>query len=451
MPVKKGDIVEKLKIVDIGDSGNGIGKLNEFTIFTDKGIIGDILKVEIIKKDKKFAKAKMIKVIQPSQKRVEPQCKYFEECGGCQIQDMDYEEQLKFKKDKVENALKRIGKLENIKVNDIIGMKNPYNYRNKVQFPIQKNGKEIKIGFYKKGTHNVVDVGKCLIQSDKGNEVLEKVRKIIKESNISIYDKQKHKGVLRHILIRNSEKGKEIMVVLVTNGNNLSHKKTFIRELSKIEEVKSIVQNINSKKGSAILGSKNIVIYGKNKINDFIGNMKYEISPLSFFQVNDIQTEKLYNKVLEYAELTGEEIVFDLYCGIGTISLFLAKKAKKVYGVEIIDEAIEDAKKNAEKNNIDNAEFIVGKAETEIPKLYDERIKADVVVVDPPRSGCDQSLLKTIVKMNPKKIVYVSCKPSTLARDLKYLVELGYEVKKVQPVDMFPHSTHVECCVKLEK
>ena len=241
------------------------------------------------------------------------------------------------------------------------------------------------------------------------------------------------------------------MVVLVTNGNNLSHKKVFISELSKIEEVKSIIQNVNSKRGSTILGDKNIVIYGENKIKNYIKDMEFEISPLSFFQINDIQTEKLYNTVLEYAELTGEETVFDLYCGIGTISLFLAKKAKKVYGVEILEEAILDARKNADNNDIKNIEFISGKSEIEIPKLYDRGINADVVVVDPPRSGCDSKLLETIIKINPKKVIYVSCKPSTLARDLKYLVEMGYEVKKVQPVDMFPHSTHVECCVQLDK
>jgi len=421
MSVKKGDVVEKLEIVDIGESGDGIGKLNEFTIFTDKGVPGDIIKVEIIKKEKNFARARMIEIVQPSQKRVEPKCKYFEECGGCQIQNINYEEQLRLKKDKVENALKRIGKLENIKVNDTIGMENPYNYRNKVQFPLQKDGKEMKIGFYKRGTHDVVDIDKCLIQSDMGNEVLEKLIKIIKENNISIYDKKNHSGVLRHILIRNSEKSKEIMVVLVTNGNNLSHKKVFISELSKIEEVKSIIQNVNSKRGSTILGDKNIVIYGENKIKNYIKDMEFEISPLSFFQINDIQTEKLYNTVLEYAELTGEETVFDLYCGIGTISLFLAKKAKKVYGVEILEEAILDARKNSDNNDIKNIEFITGKSEIEIPKLYERGINADIVVVDPPRSGCDSKLLETIIKINPKKVIYVSCKPSTLARDLTRL------------------------------
>lgn len=448
MSVEKGDVV-KVKVVDFGSKGEGVCKYNDFTIFVRGVVPGDILETEIFLKKKNYAKGKIKNIIKKSEIRQEAPCEYFGVCGGCQIQNVDYLKQLEYKKDSVKNAIQRIGKIENALIHDTIGMEEPYNYRNKGQFPIQLNNNRAEIGFYKIGSHNVVDLNKCIIQEKISNDILNIVKKVINDNNISIYNERKHKGLLRHVVIRTAYETKDTMVILVTNGNELPFKNKFIDELSNIKEVKSIVQNINKKRGNRILGFKNKTIYGDSFILDSIGNLKFEISPLSFFQVNPKQTKKLYNKALEYADLTGDEVVFDLYCGIGSISLFLAKKAKKVYGVEIIDDAIKDARKNAKNNNIDNTEFITGKAEEVIPKMYKDGIKADVVVLDPPRKGCDETLLNTIIDMKPEKIVYVSCKPSTLARDLKYLTNKGYKLIEVQPVDMFPHSTHVETVAKL--
>ena len=443
MSVEKGDVV-KVNVVDIGSKGEGICKYNDFTIFVQGVVPGDILETEIVLKKKNYANGKIVKILEKSEIRQIPDCEHFDICGGCQIQNIKYDEQLKYKTNKVKNAITRIGKIENVEVYDTIGMEEPYEYRNKGQFPIKLVNNKIQIGFYKVGTHDVVNLDKCIIQEKISNKVLAAVREVINENKISAYNEKSHKGILRHVVIRTAYHTKDTMVILVTNGRDLPHIGKFINKLKEIPEVKSLIQNVNKQRGNTILGLKNYTLYGSNFIVDDIKGISFEISPSSFFQINSKQTEILYETALEYADLKGDETVFDLYSGIGTISLFLAKKAKKVYGVEIVTQAIRDAKRNAKNNYIENVEFLKGKAEEIIPKIYENGIKADVVVLDPPRKGCDNRLLEVIIKMEPKKIVYVSCKPSTLARDLKYFIEHGYEVQKIQPVDMFPHSTHVE-------
>lgn len=366
---------------------------------------------------------------------------------------MDYKKQLEYKEDKVRNCLSRIGGFKNIPMEPICGMDQPYYYRNKSQVPVgrDKDGK-INIGFYAGRTHHIIDTDHCYISAEVNTPIIKYLRSFIEKHKIEPYDEVNHTGLLRHILIRVGYSSGEVMVCLVINGKDIPHKKELIQGLRKIPGMKSICLNVNTSKTNAILGDQIIKVWGEPYIIDSIGNVKYQISPLSFFQVNPIQTEKLYNIALDYADLNGDEVVWDLYCGIGTISLFLAQRAKQVYGVEIIPQAIEDAKTNAKINNINNAKFYVGAAEEVLPRKYKEdNIKADVIVVDPPRKGCDESLLATILDMAPEKIVYVSCNPATLARDLKYLADGGYELKKVKPVDQFGHSVHVETVVLLSQ
>lgn len=441
-----------LMIEDIGDSGEGVGRIEGFTIFIKDGIPEDKVLIEITKVKANYASGKIIKLLEKSPYRIEPVCSVFHECGGCQIQTIDYTKQLELKKNKVKSSIERIGKLENVLVHDTLGMETPFAYRNKAQFPIGREKGKTLIGFYKKGTHRVVDIDGCKIQHDINDKIIDIVKNFIDKNKLSIYDEKTGKGLLRHILTRVSYASNDIMVVIIINGKKLAFKDELIDSLLKeLPQIKSIVQNINTKKTNVILGSECKTLYGQDKIVDYIGDLKFEISPLSFFQVNPFQTKVLYDKALEYAELSGNETVFDIYCGIGTISLFLAQKSKQVYGIEVIDAAIKDAKKNAKLNDLNNAEFFVGKAEEVVLKLYNEGLKADVVVVDPPRKGCDRSVLETITSMNPKRIVYVSCKPSTLARDLKILDELGYKAIEVQPVDMFPHTSHVETVVRIQR
>lgn len=436
----------RIEIHDIGNRGEGIGKVKDFTVFVEGGLPQDIVEVRIVKVKSSFAYGKLINVITPSPMRQEPRCEVATRCGGCQLQHFDYNAQLEYKTKKVQEVLNRIGKIEDIEVKPTIGMENPYMYRNKAQFPVRKENGELKIGFFASRSHRIIDTNRCDIQHESNTEIIATVRSFLEEFNIPIYDEITHTGIVRHIVTKTGFKTNEIMVCIVANGKTLPHSDILVKRLKNIKGVTSIVLNHNTIKGNVILGSSNTVIYGKPYIRDYIGDIVFEISPLSFFQVNPIQTEILYNKALEYAGLTGNEIVWDAYCGIGTISLFLAKKAKKVYGVEVVQQAIDDAKRNAIINNIDNVEFFAGLAEEVIPaKFNEEGIKADVIVVDPPRKGCDEKLLKTIVEMEPKKIVYVSCDPATLARDLNYLQSNGYKVKEVQPVDMFAQTVGVEC------
>ncbi|WP_050606494.1 23S rRNA (uracil(1939)-C(5))-methyltransferase RlmD [Clostridium niameyense] len=457
--MKKNIPVEKnkeytLEITSVGFGGEGIGKIDDFTIFVPYALKGERVTIKIVKVNKRFAFGKVIKRIVSSEERVEEVCPIYKKCGGCQIQHYSYNAQLKLKKQRVIDVLERIGKIDTskIEINDTIGMINPYRYRNKIQMPVREEKGKLKIGFYKERSHEVVDVDKCFIQDKVADEVINITKNWMEKYNISAYNEEKNKGLVRHIMVRKAFKTNEIMVVLVTSCHDLPHKDEYIRDvLDKLTNVKSIIQNINSSNTNVILGKKCITLWGKDTITDYIDKFKFNISPLSFFQVNPIQTEILYKKALEFAELTGEETVFDAYCGTGTISLFLSQKAKKVCGVEIIEEAIEDAKKNAIQNNINNTEFFVGKSEEIIPDLIKEGIIPDIVVVDPPRKGCEKNLLEAIAAVNPKRIVYVSCDPATLARDLAILEGMNYRVSEVQPVDMFPQTAHVETVVKMSR
>lgn len=453
MSVEK-DQIYQLEITDLGESGEGIGRYEGMTIFADGGIVGDVVKVKINVLKKNYAMGKVVKMIKPSPVRIEPACPHFRQCGGCQIMNMDYEKgQLLYKEKVVKDAMERIGGFTDVNISHIIGMASPFRYRNKGQYPVAEGKQGAKIGFFQRASHSVVNVEDCLLQSEQHQLVNKIIRDFISEFGIRIYDEKTHKGHLRHVMIRHSATSGDMMVVLVVNGAHLP-KEAILKErlLEAVPAIKSLIINENTAKGNRVLGFRNNVLAGSETITDQIGNLKFVISPLSFFQVNPSQTEVLYGKALEFADLSGDETVFDIYCGIGTISLFLAQKAKKVVGVELIKEAIDDAEANAANNGLKNCEFHVGSAETVIAKLYEDGERADVVVVDPPRKGCEPEVLNTILEMAPKRIVYVSCKPSTMARDLKILCESGaYKVIEVQPVDQFGMTVHVECVVKLER
>ena len=449
LPVQKNEYIDVL-FEDLTHDGAGVAKVEGYPLFVPNGLPGEKAKIKVIKVNKGYGFGRLMEITEASPYRVEPECPIYKECGGCQLQHMSYEGQLKAKEKQVSDVLQRIGKLENVKVHPVLGMENPWRYRNKAQVPIGENEGGLIGGFYQQRSHQIIDMKACIIQQEKNDEVVKGVKEICNINGVRAYDEQKHKGELRHIMARYGLKSGEVMVVLVTRTNELTGKKKIIEEIVKtIPGVKSIVQNINSKKTNVIFGEETKVLWGEEVIYDSIGDIKFAISARSFYQVNPEQTKVLYDKALEYADLTGEENVIDAYCGIGTISLFLAQKARKVYGVEIVPEAIEDAKKNAELNGISNVEFAVGEAETVIPEWYENGVVADVLVVDPPRKGCDEKLLQTIINMKPKKVVYVSCNPATLARDLRVLEDGGYQTVEVQPVDMFPQTMHVECVAQL--
>ena len=453
MSLEKNDIVT-VSIEDISTTGEGIGKVDGFTLFIKDTVIGDVAEVKIIKSKKTYGYGKLIKIITPSKNRVEPRCPVAKSCGGCQIQEMSYESQLLYKQNTVNNNLKRIGGISDFEMDPIIGMDEPYNFRNKAQYPVgQDNNGNIIMGFYAAHSHAIIDNMDCCIGSPINAGILAKIKDFMLRNSITPYNEFEHTGLVRHILIRVGATTGEVMVCLVINGTSLPNSDDFVKSLLDVEGIASIMINVNKEKTNVILGKRVKILWGKAYIEDYIGNVKFQISALSFFQVNSKQTEKLYNKALEYADLKGEETVWDLYCGIGTISLFLAQKAKKVYGVEIVPEAIEDARRNAKVNDISNVEFFVGKAEEVLPAYYEEHKGeyADVIVVDPPRKGCDEALLKTIVLMESAKVVYVSCDSATLARDLKYMCENGYKVVKMQSFDQFGHSVHVETVCLLSK
>ena len=449
--VKKNEVYT-VEITGMSHEGMGIGKVNGFTVFVENAALGELVEIIIIKVNKNFSFGKVNKIIKVSEGRVEPKCSIAVRCGGCQLQHLSYEEQLKFKTQKVKDALERIGKIENAIVHDTIGMSEPLRYRNKAQYPVGIKGDKIQLGFYAQRSHEIIDTSECMIQHSESEKIANITRRFIEKYKIEVYSEIKHSGIIRHVVTKVGFKTNEIMVVIVTNGSKLPFKDEFISELvTQIPNIKSIIQNINSQETNVILGKKCITLFGSDTISDYIGEFKFNISPLSFFQVNPVQTEVLYGKALKYAGLTGKEIVFDAYCGIGTISLFLSKNAKKVYGIEIVEQAIADAKVNAKINGVENIEFLVGESEKLIPDLHKKGIKADLVVVDPPRKGCEKSLLDTIIEMKPRRVVYVSCDVGTLSRDLRILEDGGYEVVEVQPVDMFPWTWHVETVVKLNR
>jgi len=452
LDIKKG-YEYTITITDITDDGFGVGRIGEFVIFVNGVLPGEIVDVKIIKKTNSYAVGKVNNILKISSNRKVPFCSVFGKCGGCTLQHLDYKAQLDIKTNEVIQSLVRIGGFNDVQVHPTIGMKDPLHYRNKAQFPVGLTADgHVAIGFYAPRTHSIVETEGCDIQDTISNDVRRIISKLIKRFNISIYNEQNHRGLIRHIIIRTGFKTSEVMVILVINGTQLPHTKELVNVLiSAITNIKSIMLNVNTKKGNVILGNENVCIYGSSTITDYIGKFKFEISPSSFFQVNPVQTEVLYSKVLEYANLTNIETVFDLYCGIGTISLFLSHKAKKVYGVELIKSAIENARRNAKLNSVENVEFSSGMVEHVIPEMYAKGIMADVVVIDPPRKGCNEKLLDTLVNMKPNRIVYVSCKPATLARDLRYLASNGYMPIEVQPVDMFCHTTHVETVVLITK
>ena len=466
--MQKNELV-KVKIEDIGVGGEGIGKVDGYTLFIKDAIIGDVVEAKVMKAKKNYGYARLMKVLSPSKDRIEKAvCPMARKCGGCQIQEMKYPAQLAFKESKVRGNLERIGEvpgelLDQI-MHPIVGMDGegmqPFRYRNKAQFPIgtDKDGR-VTAGFYAGRTHSIIGNTDCVLGVEVNEEILNCILDFMEEFEIPAYDEVKHKGLVRHVLLRYGFKTDEIMVCLVINGKTIPHCHDLVGRLRQIPGMTSITLSSNTAKTNVIMGDTIRLLWGQEFITDYIGEIKYQISPLSFYQVNPVQTEKLYGLALDYAGLTGNETVWDLYCGIGTISLFLAKKAKQVYGVEIIPQAIDDAKNNAKINNITNAEFYVGKAEEVLPEYYKEYEKthngetahADVIVVDPPRKGCEESLLQTIVDMQPEKVVYVSCDSATLARDVKFLRAKGYELKDVTPVDQFPHTVHVETVVLLSK
>ncbi|MBS6397870.1 MAG: 23S rRNA (uracil(1939)-C(5))-methyltransferase RlmD [Clostridiales bacterium] len=448
--MKKDDLVT-LKIEDMGVDGEGIGKLDGFTLFVKDAVIGDTVEAKIMKMKKNYGYARLMKVLEPSARRIEPRCAYARQCGGCQLQAMDYEAQLEFKVKKVWNNLIRIGGFSDLSKPEIIGMEDPWRYRNKAQFPFgtDKDGNAVT-GFYAARTHNIIPCTECWLGVEENQYILEKILAHMEKYQIPSYDEKTGKGVLRHVLIRKGFTTGEIMVCLILNGRKIQRIEELSASLREIPGMTSITINVNTRNTNVIMGTEMISVWGRDYITDYIGNVKYQISPLSFYQVNPVQTKKLYETALEYADLKGNETVWDLYCGIGTISLFLAQKAGKVYGVEIVPEAIADAKRNAALNGYENTEFFVGKAEEVLPEKYEkEGIYADVIVVDPPRKGCDEAALETMVKMQPERIVYVSCDSATLARDLKWLCGHGYQVEKVKACDMFPGTVHVEvaCCL----
>lgn len=502
MEYKKNDTVI-VTIEDMGSEGEGIGKVDGFTLFVKDAVIGDTVEAKIVKAKKNYAYARLEKVIAPSPFRVEPKCVYHKQCGGCQIQALSYEKQLEFKANKVRNHLLRIGGFEQElldKVTEpIVGMEEPYHYRNKAQYPVGvgKNG-QIMTGFYAGRTHSIIANTECYLGVPGNKAILELILDYMKRNGVTAYNEETGEGCVRHVLIRTGFTSGEIMVCLVINGRDkkrckageyLPAQEALLEGLTKIDGMTSVSVSINTEKTNVIMGKEIHTLWGLATISDVIHvrdmqkegcpltgqELCFKISPLSFYQVNPVQTEKLYSLALEYAGLTGQETVWDLYCGIGTISLFLANKAKQVYGVEIVPQAIEDAKENAKRNGITNAEFFVGKAEEVLPEFYEkmsgemqetgtgtairsgkegtvpDMLHPDVIVVDPPRKGCDEACLNTMLKMQPKRIVYVSCDSATMARDVKILCEGGYELKKIRPVDQFGHTVHVETVVLLSQ
>ena len=443
IPVEAGKEYE-IEIGSLGSSGEGVGRYNGFTVFVPGALPQEKVRVRILEVKKTYAAGKLLKVIEASADRVKPECPIYEACGGCQLQHISYEGQLKLKQQQVQDALERIGHQKNLKALPTLGAENPWNYRNKVAFPVGREKGKTIIGCFAKGTHRIIDASHCLIQEQVNNEAITAVREVIEKLGIPVYDEDRHTGVMRHVVARTGIKGK-LMVVLVTATPKLSKEKEIIKMLrNRLPNMVSLQQNIQTYRNNVILGRETKVLWGSPTIKAGLDKFAFNVSARSFFQVNTRQAERLYAKALEYAQLTGQETVIDAYCGTGTISLYLAQRARKVYGVEIVSPAIRDAQKNARENNIRNAEFIVGDCTKVMPRLYQQGIRADVVVVDPPRAGCTQQVLKTFANMKPKRIVYVSCNPATLARDIEILEKLEYKAEKIQPVDMFAQTSHVE-------
>lgn len=450
-PVQRGETID-LEITGLAHGGDGVGRYEGFAVFVPGAAPGDTLRVRVTEVKKSYARGEAVKVMAPSPHRTEPLCPVYAECGGCQMQHIDYQAQLEYKRRRVEDALRRIGGLGEVTVHPVIGMDEAWYYRNKTQLPVGAADGKLTAGAYARGTHRIVDFEECRIQYPLNNKVLAAARQVLTQYKIPPYDEKSGEGVLRHIIVRTAARTGEALLVLVTNGPALPQGREIAAAImAQVPELVGVSQNINPDRTNVILGRETKRLAGQATLIDYIGPFSFAISPESFFQVNPAQTEVLYAKTLEYAGLTGRETVIDAYCGIGTISLFLARRAKKVYGIEVVEAAIGDARENARRNGVENAEFIAGEVETVLPQLYAEGIRADVVVVDPPRAGCAESALRVFAAMGPERFVYVSCNPGSLARDLAVMTGLGYTVREVQPVDMFPQTGHVECVVLMSR
>lgn len=441
-----------LDIVSLGHSGEGVGKYEGFTVFVPHGLPGETVEVTITEVKKSYAKGTLKTIVKPAKARCQPKCPIYYDCGGCQLQHVAYDEQLILKRQTVIDAVTRIGKLDDVVIHPTIGAKDSWYYRNKMQFPIGTVNGKVAVGCFAQGTHNIINTEHCFIQHEANNTVAQTVQEIITDLGISTYDERTGKGVMRHVLGRVGTATDEVMVVLVTATHVLPHKERIIAHLrQRVSNLVSVVQNINTNRTNVILGNQTKTLWGQNTITDKLGEFTFHISARSFFQVNTKQAEVLYNKAVEYAGLTGKETVIDAYCGTGTITLFLASQAKKVYGIEIVEPAIRNARDNAETNQISNVEFIVGDAVDVMPRMFKQGIRPQVIVVDPPRAGCEKQVLETFAAMQPERIVYVSCNPSSLARDLAVLEEYGYSTKEIQPVDMFSHTYHVESVALIQR
>lgn len=451
IPVKQGDNIT-LTVNGLGSSGEGVGKYEGFTVFVKGALPEEEVRITITLVKKSYAVGALEKIVKASAERVEPACPVYKECGGCQLQHLSYKGQLACKRQQVQDALTRIGHL-NIEALPVLGAAEPWSYRNKMQFPAAADAEGVlHIGCYSTATHSVVDTDACMISKEANNAIMKTVRTWMQHYNISAYDEKTGKGLVRHIMGRVGVHSGEVMAVIITSGYDIPHRGVLIEWLKLyVPGLVSVVQNINKKQTNVVMGSKTRVLYGAESIKDSLGSLSFHISAQAFFQVNSEQAEKLYNKALEFAALSGKETVVDVYCGTGTISLYLARHAKQVYGIEIVAPAIENAKKNAEENKCANAEFICGDAAVELPKLLAGGVRPDVVVVDPPRAGCEQKVLAAIAEVQPERVVYVSCNPASLARDLAFMEQHGYKAILAQPVDMFPMTSHVETVVLLNR
>jgi len=448
-PIKIDEIYE-MKITGLSHAGEGIGRIKNFAVFVANAIPGEEVLVKITEVKKNFGKGQLQEILISSQDRVEASCEWFSNCGGCQLQHIKYPRQIELKRQMVEDALKKIGSLENVQVLPTLGMDNPWRYRNKGVFQVGEGAEGIRLGFYEPGSYDFVPGKESFLFSEKVNDLVHFIEEKLNLHKIKAFDRKTQKGYLRNVMVRESKATGEIMVVFVTNNNEWLLEPVAEEIVSQFPEVVSIYQNINQGKSPHILGRVDRLVRGKAVIQDNLGDFIFNISPQSFFQVNNLQAHVLYAKAFEYAQLTGCETVIDAYCGIGTITLFMAQKAHKAIGIEIVEAAIKDAEENARINGVKNTEFIIGKAEEWLPQWVGEGGRADVIVVDPPRKGCAPETLEAIVEAKPERVVYVSCNPATLARDLKYLVAQGYKVQEVQPVDMFPQTAHVECVILMQ-
>ena len=443
VPVEKGKTY-RIHIDRLGTSGEGVGRADGFTVFVTGALPGEDVEARIAEVKKTYARGQLVQVVKASKDRVVPLCPIYADCGGCQLQHLSYAAQLRAKRQQVIDAVTRIGKRPDLPVHATLGAVEPWHYRNKMQFPVGREKGQTIIGCFAQGSHRIIDTRDCQIQAAGNNAILNAVRDVVNELRISVYDEDHHRGVLRHVMGRVGEKG-DLMVCLVTATPQLPHEREVIKLLrKKLPQMVSLQQNIQTYHNNVILGRETRLLWGRPTILDRIGRLDFHISPRSFFQVNTAQAEVLYSKALEYANLQGEETVIDAYCGTGTITLFLARHAREVIGIEIVKPAIHDAEKNARDNGSKNAQFLVGDATEVMPRLYRQGVRADVVVVDPPRAGCTPTVLETFAHMQPQRIVYVSCNPASLARDIAILDDLGYTAQEVQPVDMFPMTSHVE-------